>query len=104
MRIPRVSQRRARGEWLDRRYAGFDSFVFRLAAARRRRSMSERGRLREQLLRGESQSIDGCKNLRPSVVQKAFAFAGQQKPPGALAHVHAAAAALLDQAFIHELL
>ena len=37
-------------------------------------------------------------------MQKALAFAGKQQPPRAVAHEHAAAAALFDQAFIDELL
>ena len=43
-------------------------------------------------------------NLRPFLVQEPFALSGQQQPPRAVAHVHAPAAAFLDQVLIDQLL
>src|SRR5271163_3328336 len=80
------------------------SFVFCFAAARRRSRMGERGNLREQLLRGESQAVDDRENLGPLLIQKALTLAGQQQPPSPVAHVHTATAALFHQAFVDELL
>jgi hypothetical protein len=40
--------------------------------------MGERGRLCEQFLGGEAQSIDDREYLRPLLVQEPFALAGEQ--------------------------
>src|SRR5579859_2299553 len=79
------------------------SFVLGFAAGRRGRVGDSR-RLGKQFLRGESEPVDDGENLRPILVEEAFALAGQQQPPRAIAHVHAPSAALFDQIFIDQLL
>ncbi len=42
--------------------------------------------------------------MRPFLVKESFSLAGQEQPARTVAHEHATAAALLDQAFIDQLL
>ncbi len=58
----------------------------------------------KQLLRGKSQAADDRERLGPLFIQEAFSLPGEQKLPGTLAHIHAATAALFNQAFLDELL
>src|ERR1035437_4452613 len=48
--------------------------------------------------------MDDRENLRPLLVEKPFTLSGQQQPPRAVADVHAATAAFLDQTFVNQLL
>src|ERR1700722_18032738 len=75
-----------------------------IAAAGRRCRLCGRRCLREQFFGRETKPVDHRQNLRPLLVQKPSPLAAQQQPARSLAPVHAAAAALLDQAFIDQLL
>src|SRR5271165_3845802 len=80
------------------------SVILVSGSPRRRRGMGECGGPREQLLRRESQPMDDRKDLRPFLVEEALALAGEQHPPRAVAHIHAASAALLHELFVDQLL
>src|SRR5208337_2128637 len=73
------------------------------AAAGRRSGVGEGGSLRKQLLRGKSQAVDQREYLGPLLTQEALALASQQEEPRALAHEHAASAALFYQPFVDQL-
>ena len=85
-------------------HAAVLSLAHAAAAPRRWSGMGERGRLREQFLGRKSQPIDDRQDVRPFLVKESFPLAGQEQPARTVAHEHAAAAALLDQAFIDQLL
>jgi len=69
-----------------------------------RGGMGRGGLLSEQFLRREAQAVYDGEDPWPFVGQKTLALAGQEKCTRALAHVHPATAALLHQAFVHQLL